>query len=395
MDIRDFEAITEIAGTGSFRLAAERMNTTQSTLSRLVSRVEDTLGTALFRRGWGGTETTAQGDLTTRAARQVMTDLTRCEDKLFGAKQPRPRLRRSLTLAQLDTVEALCRTGSTVQAARDLGCSQPTVSRVLGDMRAQLGLELFSRDSRGLSAHPAAQDLSELCLTVRAITAQLYEDLRRTDGMLSGRIAIGVLPFSAQTLISQAFAQIAEEHPNVSLICLPGTYPGLVEALRRRQIEGIMGLVRGETCPSDLQELPLFDEEFTIVARRDHPALQPVMDRDALARVHWIVPPHGSPVRAWFESLFEGVQPFPRVQTCEMLSFSASEDIIAAGNAFGLQTYGQFGIGHMHPALCRVEIDAPRRRVGIGLTVQKGRPEAPAMQMFRGLITRLAQAHEV
>jgi len=61
MNIDLARTFLEIAETGNFNKAAERLNVTQSTVSMRIKALEDELGRALFLRGKSGTELTSAG----------------------------------------------------------------------------------------------------------------------------------------------------------------------------------------------------------------------------------------------------------------------------------------------------------------------------------------------
>ncbi|MBC2665107.1 LysR family transcriptional regulator [Novosphingobium flavum] len=72
--LHHFETLLWIARLGTFRAAAERLNTTQPAISARVREIETQLGTALFRREGRGVVLTARG-------RQLVQD---CEPLLAG-----------------------------------------------------------------------------------------------------------------------------------------------------------------------------------------------------------------------------------------------------------------------------------------------------------------------
>ena len=61
MNIEHFRTFLEIAGTGNFNRAAERLNITQSTVSSRIKALEEQLDRPLFHRGRNGVTLTAAG----------------------------------------------------------------------------------------------------------------------------------------------------------------------------------------------------------------------------------------------------------------------------------------------------------------------------------------------
>ncbi|PCH95049.1 MAG: hypothetical protein COB84_06740 [Rhodobacteraceae bacterium] len=385
-DIREIIAIDCIAHLRSFKLAAEKLNTTQPTLSRLIAKAESELGVILFRRGWSGTETTVQGDIVGQYCSLAVTSIVQTEQKLFADRARYPSLGSNISLHKLEAIDAICRTGSASLAATKLGRSQPAISRALSIFQSYFGLTLFKRTRRGLIPLPAAQELVALYGTLSRHIINLQEHLNKNSDDITGRVAIGMLPFSGQDLISKVFAELSNLHPKIRLVCVPGSYNGLVEALRRREIELMIGILRGPELYEGLAESPLYDETFTVVARHDHPLHDTVQSANDLEKTNWIVAPHGTPVRTYFEQLFSTFGAVPPIQTCEMLSFSAAEELLTQSNSIAMLSYGQSKLATIRKDLKRIDIELPNAVISIGITKLANCPREPAIEKFEQLL---------
>lgn len=175
-----------IADLRSYRLAAGRLNTTQPTLSRLVHHAEWALGTALFHRGWSGTDLTSQGEDVIRF-RIVVALLDEAEAALFTTLAPHPTLHRSPRLRHLDMVEAVGRIRGVSAAAAALGCSQPDVRRSLTQTAPHLGLALFRCTRSGTEPLEPARHLALLRGRIGEEIAQGGPRSRRGRRRDSGR----------------------------------------------------------------------------------------------------------------------------------------------------------------------------------------------------------------
>ena len=304
MDIRPMAALHLVGHTRSFSLAASALGTSQPTLSRLIARSEARLGLEIFRRGWSGAEPTPKGEIVLNACSMGIAALDRAEAALFPASRPHPALRSTLRLADLAAIRAVVETGSTRLAAQALALGQPEVSRTLTQLSARLGLALFRRHSHGLEALEPALILARLPGALQAPFETLSARMRLAPGEIAGRVALGMLPFSGQAHVARAFAVLSNRHPRLRLTGVPGSYHALVEALRRHEIDRIVGILRLKDCPPDLEETPLFREVFTVVARVGHPLLAGPQGLADLAQVNWVVAPLGTPVRTYFERVF-------------------------------------------------------------------------------------------
>ncbi|MDX1423196.1 MAG: LysR family transcriptional regulator [Kiloniellales bacterium] len=95
--LRIFHAVAE---AGSFTHAGERLNLSQSAVSRQISALENSLKVPLFHRHARGLVLTEQGDLLYRTAHDVFGKLAMAEAMLTDSKErPRGELRISTTVA--------------------------------------------------------------------------------------------------------------------------------------------------------------------------------------------------------------------------------------------------------------------------------------------------------
>lgn len=75
MNLQQFEYICAVDETGSFSRAAEKCFITQPTLSMMIQKLEDELGTVLFERKSSPVKPTATGTEIIRMARRVLLDV--------------------------------------------------------------------------------------------------------------------------------------------------------------------------------------------------------------------------------------------------------------------------------------------------------------------------------
>lgn len=382
LEIREIVAIDTVARARSFKIAAELMHTTQPTLSRLIAAAEAKLQVTLFSRGWSGAETTPRGDVAARICGAVLTEIRAAEARLFDGRAAAPPLVANLRNAHLEAIGAVTRDGGVTVAARRLGRNQPELSRVLSDFTKRFGIELFRRRASGMEPLPAARILTALAGTIGFMIDGLRRDLDRLTGQIVGRVAIGMLPFSGQDLISRAFARLSNRHPHLHLACIPGSYNGLTEGLRRREIDRLIGIARGPHRPPDLAETHLYDEHFSVVARRGHPLEGRRVSAADLARTQWVIAPHGTPVRIHFEAVFARLGVAPPTQSCEMLSFNAAEQMIIESNSLAMLTYSDRKLARLRPDLCVIDAPIPAGAAPIALTRLRGAAPEPALKAF-------------
>lgn len=390
--LRQALALDAVARHRSFGLAADQLNLSQPAVSRLVAEAEKRLGVVVLQRGWSGAEVTPRGESVIRHCAGMVAAMRRAEERLSTGRGPRPAHLVHLRDYQLEALEAVGRTGSASRAGVELGLSQPAVSRALAAARGPSGLALVRRGRHGLELLPDAAVLLDLHRSVTRQRQLLALALAETGGTLYGRVSIGMLPFSGQDLVPQVFAELTRLAPKLQLVCVPGSYLALTEALRRGEIDRIIGIMRGAAVPAGLVESFLYPEEFTIIARSDHPCHGKARVLQDLAAESWVVAPHGTPVRDYFERVFRQSGQAPPTQTCEILSFSAAETMILGSPSLALLSYGAAARADLPRGLAVVDVALPHAGAPIGLTARAGAAEDPALGLFERVLRQRVAA---
>jgi DNA-binding transcriptional LysR family regulator len=103
LTLTGLRVVLEVARTGSFSAAAERLGYTQSAVSRQVAVTEKAAGTPLFERHARGTRPTPAGEALARHAGKVLDDITAAAQELAGM---RDRLAGRLVVAGFPTATA-------------------------------------------------------------------------------------------------------------------------------------------------------------------------------------------------------------------------------------------------------------------------------------------------
>ncbi len=118
---------------------------------------------------------------------------------------------------QLHTFLKAAQTGSFTQAAKELGVSQPTVSRRMEDLEQLIEAPLFVRHSRGLRLTERGEAMLE---SVRGLDSRVQEIFRRARGDLdapSGVVRLTVNEPLAVYALPHCFAQLRNDYPSIQL----------------------------------------------------------------------------------------------------------------------------------------------------------------------------------
>lgn len=114
--------------------------------------------------------------------------------------------------------------GSLTQAAQRLATSQPTLSRQIAQLEAQLGTALFLRGARRLQPTPAALALAEPAARMLAAAqacAQAADAVGTAADDLAGTVRLTASEVVSQEVLPGLLAQLAAHHPQIQIELVP------------------------------------------------------------------------------------------------------------------------------------------------------------------------------
>lgn len=111
-----------------------------------------------------------------------------------------------MNLRQLEAFRAVYLTGSVSRAAEALHVSQPSVSRLLADLQATIGLRLFIRAGRGLEPTPEAQHLFKVVDRAFVGVSEIADAAAAIRTLKSGTLSLGAVPAFAFSIVPEAIA---------------------------------------------------------------------------------------------------------------------------------------------------------------------------------------------
>jgi DNA-binding transcriptional LysR family regulator len=201
----------------------------------------------------------------------------------------------NLTLRQLRAVSAVHRTGKIVNAAKELGLTQPAVSLQLRDAETAAGVHLFERTSGGLRPTAAGLAVSNAARTIDERLRLLAEEVDAIAGGRRGLLRLGVVS-TAKYFAPAVMAAFKREHSEIDMTLWVGNRAGTIESLRDHRIDvALMGWPPNEV---PVRSVLFGDHPLVIVAAPDHPlAGARRIAKESLAREHFLLREIGSGTR--------------------------------------------------------------------------------------------------
>jgi LysR family transcriptional regulator, transcription activator of glutamate synthase operon len=213
-------------------------------------------------------------------------------------------------LRHLRYFEAIARHGSVTRAAHELHVAQPSLSKQLQALEAELDVALFDRIGRRVELTDAGELLLPYARRVLGEVAAARGALQEWRGVERGKVGLGVPPTVGAHILPGALAAFSERHPAIELYLREMGAARLVTLLA----EGAIDLAVISVPLPTLAEVELLSEELVIAVAEGHPlAGQGELQGGELAGERFVLFPEGYELRARTLELCQALGFEPRV----------------------------------------------------------------------------------
>ena len=293
-----------------------------------------------------------------------------------------------MKLANLQALVAAIDHGSLRNAARNLGLTQPALTKAIRDLEMELGTRLLLRSSRGVFPTAQGQVLNKHALTVLRELASAQEQLRLLSGEQGGELSIAAVPLAVMLLIPETLRTFGREFPEVKLQVSEELYMAQMQRLRKGDVDVAVGGVPDGLPTGEFIVEPLLRTTMVVVVQKGSPRAY-AQTLAELSDAKWVYTAASSD-QGYARQLFESNGlPAPRIgavvnSTLALLSLVSSADYV------GLMPEQIT----RHPALAPFLSVVPIREKGlpleVGVMVRQDASVSPIMRHFIAHLHRAA-----
>ncbi len=190
-----------------------------------------------------------------------------------------PKSIRNVDLNLLVVFDAVYATGNISHAARQLSLTQPAVSNAIGRLREHFNDQLFVRVGRGVKPTIRSQQMiAPVRDALRLIRTQFDGDRSIDLSTYKRQFRIVVADPLEPFLIPPLLRKLDEHAPHISIETRPPAHTRVIEDLMAGTLD--LACYTFLTSVAGLEILPLMPCEHKIVARRNHPRIGKVLDKE-------------------------------------------------------------------------------------------------------------------
>ncbi|MFE5776848.1 LysR family transcriptional regulator [Brachybacterium sp. NPDC056505] len=177
-----------------------------------------------------------------------------------------------MRIDHLQAFDAAARLGTFTHAAEELFLTQPSFSRKIAGLEAELGAPLFDRGRGGAALTAAGEALLPIARRILADERSARRTLDELAGLRRGLVRIGAPPTLCVSLVADVLAAFHARHPDIELHVLEAGAHTLAEALEAGDLDLALTVTREDRPGADEARLvPLLREELVVVATAQRP----------------------------------------------------------------------------------------------------------------------------
>lgn len=171
---------------------------------------------------------------------------------------------RTPTIAQLKAFATVAEHLHFRDSAAVLGVSQPALSGAIAALEENLGTQLVERTTRKVLLTPSGERVARHAQRVLAAMDDLVEEAAAARRPYTGTVKLGVIPTLAPYLLPALLRPLKKRFPDLDLFVHEEQTAVLLEGVTSGRLD--LGLLALPVAAPGVEETPLYDEDFLVVA---------------------------------------------------------------------------------------------------------------------------------
>ena len=279
-------------------------------------------------------------------------------------------------------------------AAEKLGVSQPAISKTIQKMEHDLGFVLFDRSRAKVTPTSGCESVVLHAKQILASVKDLGSTVRLLSGLERGALSIGVGPAMAESYITKAIANLAQDHPGIELDVRVDHWVQLSEWLIEGEIDLMVADLAAVSDNDRFITSALPAEEFTWFCRTDHPLADfPLVTRQDLLKFPLVTPRMPPWATKWFQQALrpDDQKLNGKIQTVCCENYSMLKRIVMESNCISVALSATIISELNENRLTALKVDAAPLVTHAGIVQLRDRTVTPLADAFIGYVNELAK----
>ncbi|MGE7604459.1 cidABC operon transcriptional activator CidR [Peribacillus sp. NPDC097675] len=158
---------------------------------------------------------------------------------------------------------------SFTRAADHLFITQPTISKMIKNLEAELGVELFDRSRKQLALTDAGRVVLEQAKLIDKAFHNLETEMDNLLGLKKGHIRIGLPPIINASFFPRILSRFHEDYPNITFQLVEAGSKKIEESVQNDQLD--IGVIVLPTNTALFHHFAFLEEDIKLIVHPSHP----------------------------------------------------------------------------------------------------------------------------
>jgi DNA-binding transcriptional LysR family regulator len=191
------------------------------------------------------------------------------------------------------------------RAAEAMNIPQPAASKLLAEIEAIIGHQLFDRHPRGLTPNAQGEIMIRNANIALRTLVQAGEEITALSQGHSGIVTVGTVMAPMVELLVEAIDTVRAKNPKLQISVELDVSDNLAEKLLARRVDFCLARIPHGMEPSLFSYREFWGEAIHLLCREGHGlAAEPQVTLAQLADWPWVLQPSGAPLRTALERAF-------------------------------------------------------------------------------------------
>lgn len=298
---------------------------------------------------------------------------------------------------RLEMIVAIDTHRSFHRAARDLGISQPSLTRALQVLEGELGVRLFERGNSDCEPTEYGRVMLNRSRRILAEMAEAKREIGLLQGLEIGEFRIGAGSYATQLWLGVAMGQLSAAHPRLKVHSTERPWYRLADALMMSEIDVAVGEASELDQAPEIVVSRLPRRPGVFVCRAGHSLLEKARPTIAdIARFPLAAPILPRRIAVHFPAgsalgiMINGGLSFQPAILCE--SLIGIGHIVESSDALGMLPIAAVARMQERPGIAVLSFEAPWLCTEQALMWRRDRMPHPALKTFRDVARRCEQS---
>lgn len=209
-----------------------------------------------------------------------------------------------MKLTHIRDVLAVAESGSIRAAGRQLGSTQPAITRSIREIEHELGVSLFERHAKGVRLSEMGRVFVRRAASIQQEVRRAGEEIEQLKGGVTGEVSIALSTATIMSIMPRAVREFRRRFPDAIVKVHESFFQPVEKDLLSGRIDLYVGPLDSIKSAPQFAVEQLFENYRLIVGRKGHP-LAAATSLEELVDARWVRPTLSSQiVEGDFEEMF-------------------------------------------------------------------------------------------